>query len=91
MKVMQVVQAIQVIQVRDSRQCIAILFSERECIENYTHSSRVVLTVYRFNTLLLYKKECNLQVIQVMQVKQVVQVIKVIQEKQVLQKRPAHV
>ena len=40
-----------------SRQCIAIFLPERECIGNYTPISRVVLTVYDFNTLPLYKKE----------------------------------
>ena len=39
-----------------SRQCIAILFPERECIGNYTPKSWAVLTVYKFNTLPLYKK-----------------------------------
>ena len=40
-----------------SRQCIAIFLPERECIGNYTPNSRLVLTVYKFNTLPLYKKK----------------------------------
>ena len=40
----------------DLRQRIAILFPERECIGNYPSNSRGVLTVYKFNTLPLYKK-----------------------------------
>ena len=31
-------------------------FPEQECIGNYTPNSRVVLAVYNFNTLPLYKK-----------------------------------
>ena len=32
-------------------------FPERECIGNYTPNSWVVLTIYNFNTLLLYKEK----------------------------------
>ena len=44
----------------DSRQCIAILFPEQECIGNYIPISWLVLTVYGFNTLLLYKKRMEI-------------------------------
>ena len=37
----------------------SVCFPERECIGNYTPNSRVVLTVYNFNTLPLYKKEVD--------------------------------
>ena len=40
----------------DSRQCIDILFPERESFGNYAQDSRVVLTECKFNTLLLYKQ-----------------------------------
>ena len=40
----------------DSRQRIHIFSPDRECTGNYIPNSRVVLTVYNFNTLLLFKK-----------------------------------
>ena len=35
---------------------LTFFFLVRECIGNYTQNSQVVLTIYNFNTLLLYKK-----------------------------------
>ena len=36
---------------------LPFFFPERECFGNYPSNSRGVLTVYKFNTLPLYKKE----------------------------------
>ena len=40
----------------DSRQCLPFFVQGWECIGNYPSNGRCVLTVYKFNTLLVYKK-----------------------------------